>query len=263
MQVDFTQRRYSYKLLLYADNRSHMSCLRLIKREFPDFYVGCWHVEHDEQGREIVTGAGKKHCHVLLKFPNARSYGSVCRSLGFVHGIDIDNQCVHPIGYKDDGSRVKWETWEKGLAYLTHANSPDKPQIAPDKVFGAKQLIIQASIAAERERAQSSSQSVCVWHIKDWICKHTGIVSYAMLTDYLCDNPYFKGASSRLVYGVLEEHNQKIREQIAREKGWAFADAVGTDYGQSQEGISRSSFNGFGHPEDDGWMFDSLDDLLF
>lgn len=261
MEPDYTQRRYSYKLLLYAENRSHISVLRRVRRIYPENHVGCWHVEHDQDGNEIVQGQGKKHCHVLLHFDNARGYGAVCRSLGFVdQSGDIDNRFCHPIGYKDDGSRVKWETFEKGLAYLTHATSSDKPQIPADKVFGARQLVIQAQIAAERERAASSSQSVCVWHIKEWIRKQPDIVTYAMLTDYLCDNPYFKGSSSRLVYGVLEEHNQRIREAIARERGWTYADAAGMDYGQ-QTDITRTAFQGFGHLQDDD--FSDFEEILF
>ena len=56
-------RTRGYKLLLYADNPQHMRVLSHIRRD-PDlrqWFVGCWHIQRDDEGREIVKGAGKKH----------------------------------------------------------------------------------------------------------------------------------------------------------------------------------------------------------
>lgn len=201
-----------YKLLLFADNPRHMAIFRKVKKVYGDCFVGCWHTQYDDKGREIVTGDGKKHVHVILYLKNAVWWRSVCKRLGSISPDGLpDYQFVRAIGY--DNAK---ETVKKGFCYLTHANAPTKEQYPCSALFGAPDLVQAAQNAILACEMGALSMSECVYHVLEWVSGQPDYISMNDFGFWICGTPYFKASSSRIVYQAISEHNQKIAAEKAK-----------------------------------------------
>lgn len=214
-------RKRGYKLLLYADNRRHMQVLARIRRQedFKRSYVGCWHIQYDSSGSEIVTGKDKKHCHVILSFDNPRYWSGVCRSLGLISDSgEPDTQFCRPIGLERD-------TIEGGMIYLIHANAPDKEQYSVSDLFGAPVMVEAAERAIVGYQLRHISLSESLTAINDWVNSQFGkIITWNHYVQWLVTTPYVRtGASNSLVRELIKAHNHKIATAENREKMSEFA----------------------------------------
>ena len=112
-----------YRLLLYPhDNPAHKNTFNLIQRHkyYRDNCIYCFHVLYDAEGREILSGHGKKHVHVLLDLPDAKLYRVV------VEQLQCEPQFLWPMKYKlkTEHFETKFvrckDTLQKGFLYLLH-----------------------------------------------------------------------------------------------------------------------------------------------
>jgi|GEM_PF-5955771 len=198
-------RKRGYKLLLYADNRQHMQVLARIRRQddFRRSYVGCWHVQHDDSGDEIVKGNDKKHCHVILSFSNPRYWSSILSSLS------VSEQFCRPIGLERD-------TIEGGMVYLIHANAPDKEQYSVSDLFGAPDMVSAAERAIVNYQLRHVSQAESMIAIRKWITSHYGErITPTSFIDWVAKTPYIRTASNPWVYRMIEAHNLAISNSYA------------------------------------------------
>lgn len=209
----------AYKLLLFADNKEHMRVLNKLKRVFASNYIGIWHIQRDDKGNEIIEESGKKHAHVMLVFTNPVSWKNLVKQLGsdprFCMPIVLD-----PAG--DDEFVYKKRNIEGGYCYLTHVNTPEKEQYEVKDLWGSPSLVDAANAAIVAYLARKSSLSVCCVHAINWIKRQSSVISFAEFTLWLAGTPYFKAGSSPLVRGALNEHNDRIRDQLAQAKRQAF-----------------------------------------
>lgn len=215
-QVDMkTCKRNNYKCLLFADNPDHMALLKRIMRhdETKRRYLGCWHTEKDDHGAELIKGQGKKHCHLLIAFPNPRAWSSVCKML------KADERFLRPVGVHDSQMVTKKESLKRGYAYLVHANCPEKGLINPHELFGADWMRESAFEAINEALAKNISMSAAVFAVSQWVqSQGSKEITTVQLVKFLASSPYFKAQQSRLVYQLVNEHNDKIRAQKAKEK---------------------------------------------
>lgn len=203
-------RKRGYKLLLYADNREHMRVLHRVRRldSFKNSYVGCWHVQYDDFGKEIVSGHDKKHCHLILSFPNPRYWS------GVLSALDISEQFCRPIGLERD-------TIEGGYVYLIHANAPDKEQYSVSDLWGSPDKVeaAEAAITAYKLRHISLSESMLA--IRAWVNEQYGrIITYSDFVLWACSTPYVRTAcSNSLVRELIKAHNCVVANAEARARG--------------------------------------------
>lgn len=215
----------TYKLLLYPDNKQHIQVLKRIQRDttYNQFYVGIWHIEHDEKNNVVMQGHGKKHCHLLLDLPNAVYWQALCKKLGFEDEEgNIDCRFCMPVSVSIEqktGQFVKDRrgSLERGYIYLIHLNTPDKEQYNISDLWGAPEKLQNAYTAIQGYLSKNISMSACVYMALDWINKQSGLISYKDFTEWLCNSPYFKCQSSPLVRAVLDEHNRKYFRRVQLE----------------------------------------------
>lgn len=208
-------RTRGYKLLLYADNPQHMRVLSHIRRD-PDlrqWFVGCWHIQRDDEGCEIIKGAGKKHAHIVLDFPNARYWHNVCRTVGLVSSEGAaDPQFCRAIGYNEDGSRTRRkETVRGGYVYLIHANKPEAEQYSVSDLFGAPAKLEDARAAIVAYQMRNVSLSDSLLAIREWVISQYGqIITPAVFVKWVTSTPYVRSASNPWVRQLIDSHNQAI-----------------------------------------------------
>ena len=209
----------AYKLLLFADNRDHMRVLNKLKRLYASNYIGIWHIQYDEKGEEVIDDSGKKHAHVMLVFDNPVSWKNLVKRLG------AEPRFCMPIVLKPSGSDefvYKKCSVDGGYCYLTHVNTPEKEQYTVDDLWGSSSLLEAARLAIVAYLARKSSLSACCVQAIRWIKMQHDIISYSEFTLWIAGTPYFKAGSSPLVRGALVEHNERIRDQLARNKRMEF-----------------------------------------
>lgn len=208
-----------YKLLLYPDNKQHMDVLKRLRRhsEYSKRYVGIWHIQHDQDGNVIEKGEGKKHAHIIVNHENPVYWRAFNSELGFSSESDgqkvIDYRFCMPVSVNIDstGQFVKngRASVERGLVYLTHADSPDKEQYTCCDLWGAPDMIEQAMKATDAYLMRNLSMSECVFMICEWINDQKKYIHWNEFVLWLCGTPYFKGQSSPIVRQVFDEHNRK------------------------------------------------------
>lgn len=236
--VDFeTYRGRGYKMLLYADNRDHMRVLHRLQRhkDYSRYYCGIWHIQYkdDDSAAEIVTGAGKKHAHIIVDLDNPVYWRSFVRNLGadprFCMPIcaDIDNKGLFVV---KAGSNVR-----RGLVYLTHVAYPEKEQYSVNQIFGAEEMREKASSAVDKYLSRNLSMSDCAFYICEWIDEQKDYISAIQYARWLTSTPYFKASQSAVVRAVLDEHNREVMRQrqkqkdlqsISLRKGWDVSGSV-------------------------------------
>lgn len=247
--VDYLLKKKSrnFKLLLYADNPAHMRVLKYIKRcpDYVDSYIGCWHRLPGEDGREIVTGEGKKHAHVLLDFVYPRGWGAVCDDLR------IDFRFCHHMKYKikplKDGDfkfvQCK-DTLKKGFVYLVHHDDLLKEQYTVSDLFGADRLLVSARREIDEYDSRQVSMARCMTFFQAWLLQQDRSVSvyaavarfngtqyqqilrHPLFTSLLCEHnnaiwhkQHLMQAEPTVVRG-RNDLQDEIDKQIDRESGW-------------------------------------------
>lgn len=194
---------------LYADNRQHMLALSRLKRlpEFRENFIAIWHIQYNEEGREIVHEKGKKHCHFILDFENARYWSAICKKLSLVDASGVPEvRFCYPIGYHRD-----YQTFERGLVYLTHRNHPSKEQYSLSALFGAPRLIDAATRATVAYEQKHIRQADCLQAIRKWITSHYGErITPTAFIDWVTKTPYCRAASSPWVSRMIDAHNLAI-----------------------------------------------------
>ena len=208
-----------YKMLLYPDNKQHMAVLHRLMRhkEYCKRYVGIWHVQYDKDGHAIVKGEGKKHAHIIVNHLNPVYWRSFNTELGFVDMVDgkpvVDYRFCMPVSVNIDshGKFVKngRASVERGLVYLTHADSPDKEQYTYSALWGAQEMIEQTEKVTDAYMMRNISMSECVLMVCDWINDQQRYIRWNEFVMWLCGTPYFKAQSSPIVRQVFDEHNRK------------------------------------------------------
>lgn len=194
---------------LYADNRQHMQALSRLKRnkDFAENFVAIWHIQFDDKGEEIVHEKGKKHCHFILDFENPRYWSAVLKKLGLVDTSGVPEvRFCYPIGYYRE-----YQTFEKGLVYLTHRNHPSKEQYPISAFFGSQRLIDAATRAVVKYESKHISQAECLQAIRKWITSHYGErITPTAFIDWVTKTPFCRSASNPWVYRMIEAHNLAI-----------------------------------------------------
>lgn len=184
-------RSRNIKMLLYPDNPAHENAISSIMNSDLQ-YVGIMHVGTEET---------KPHYHIYLCFDNARSCASVAADLGLMSDSgEPDVQFVRPITGRLDNA----------LVYLTHLNTPEKEQYSVSDLIGTGSLIDRYQKAATKYLSKQLDMSDCVLAILDWIQQHEGVITMSAFGRWVCCSPYFRGASSGIVRGAIQEHNQRI-----------------------------------------------------
>lgn len=209
-------KREHFKVLLFADNPEHMKVLKRIQRNEQTRcrYLGIWHTELDDDGAEIIKREGKKHCHVLLSFPNPRHWSAVVKLLG------ADRRFLRPVGvHKSKDETQPGETLARGYEYLVHANAPEKGLLSPGLLFGAEWMRQDALHAISERMGKNVSMSSAVLAVSNWL----GAIGDTFITsrrfaEWLASTPYFKAQQSRLTYQMLDEHNARVKRLQAAEK---------------------------------------------
>ena len=216
----FKIRKCGYKVLLFADNRQHMSILRRLSRH-PDLskhYVGAWHLELSDDGSEIVKGLGKKHCHIIFNFPNARYWSAVCKSLGFVDQSGApDTQFVRPIGVKVDDQPKG--TIEGGYVYLVHANKADKDSLPVSSLFGNPEQIAKAEAAIVAYQSKRITLAESLDAIRNWINSQYGQrITANNFVAWVTKTPYVRSAQNPWVREMIYTHNQAVSNSYSEQQ---------------------------------------------
>lgn len=191
----------SFRLLLYPDNRDMMCVLKRIKRDssFSPYYCGIWHT------------IGKKHAHLVLRFPNPRSWSALCSDLG------CDSRFCRPIGYKEvkgEWKNVKYDTFRSALGYLTHSNTPEKELYPVSSLFGAPSMISQAADAALFYQCKDITQKEALLKVRAWIVSHYGeVITPMMFVSWITQTPYMKVINSPWIRNMMDSHNQAVYTQ--------------------------------------------------
>lgn len=195
------------KLLLYPDNMAHNNALGLIASHMiddsegvplPYTFLSCLHDRSE----------GKPHYHVCVSVAEDRGgvyLGAFARSLGLVDDLgQPDLQFVR----KCDG---RLDSASSFLLYLTHASVPEKERYPESALVGDQALFVTYGRALTKYQKQEFDMSDCVLACIDWISKQRGyVIRWSAFARWVCNTPYFRGASSPLVRSALEEHNQYI-----------------------------------------------------
>lgn len=214
----------AYKLLLYPDNKQHMQVLHTIQRnkELSQSYIGIWHTLYDSSGKEIISGSGKKHAHLLVYNKNPVWWGSFCKTVGFVHGDTVDCRFCMPINVNFDGFgrfvKDGRASLSRGFCYLIHLNTPDKEQYTLRDCFGSTEMIENAGKAIDEYLMRNISMRECVYMVYDWIMMQDSFISYEKFISWICTTPYFKAQSSPLIRTLIDERNRYILKQKALKK---------------------------------------------
>lgn len=203
-----------YRLVLYPDNKEHMLAFRKIKRDpnFNRFYVGIWHTVISEfSGRVEMVEDGKKHCHIYLVFPNARSYSKLLDDLG------ISMQFCRPIGYDLDKNKYNKKDTLYGkngaFVYLLHYNKPMSQQYDITGVFGTPQLVLAVERELVKAQASDCPMSEAVLGCLRWISSGDNVdrvISSVRFMDWCCRSKYFKASTHWAVRDAIQSHNAKI-----------------------------------------------------
>lgn len=250
IEFDSFGKSRAYKLLLFADNKEHMKTLNKLKRIYSERYVGIWHIQHDDSGEEIIDDSGKKHAHVMLVFDNPVSWKNLVKVLC------ADPRFCMPIVLKPSGSDefiYKKCNVDGGYCYLTHVNSPDKEQYPVEALWGSPALLDAARLAIVAYLARKSALSECVVQAVRWIRQHSDFVSYSEFALWLAGTPYFKAGSSPLVRGALQEHNDRIRDQLANNR----RDELSQSYAKYSSVQAASGFDVRGY-----WKHEQFEDFF-
>lgn len=224
----FQIRKKGYKVLLFADNRHHMSVLRRLSRndDLSKWYVGAWHLERADDGSEIVKGSGKKHCHIIFNFPNARYWSAVCKSLGFVDQAGApDIQFVRPIGVKIDDKPKG--TIEGGYVYLVHANKSDKDTLPVSALFGNPEQIAKAEAAIVAYQSKHITLSESLEAVRIWINSQYGQkITANSFVAWITKTPYVRSAQNPWIREMIYAHNQAIVNAYSEYQMEQFADGL-------------------------------------
>lgn len=202
----------SYRLLLYPDNSDHMKTFKIIKRQKPFSlnYAGIWHT------------SGKKHCHLLLRFPDPRSWHQLLKD------ISCDERFCRPVGYMVDSKRPdqwrrcsKKDNFEKACAYLPHFTDPEKEQYFVSDIFGSVGFVDIVRKNAIAYQSRQLSQAECLLAARSWICCNFGkVITPMMLVKWLTESPYMKIANSSLLRQMVEHHNYTVIREESRREGF-------------------------------------------
>lgn len=207
-----------YKMLLYSDNPQHMRVLHQLRKhpDYSRFYCGCWHIQYDDLGNEIIVDTGKKHAHIIVRHENPVYWRSFCSSLGadprFCMPVccDINNQGKFVV---KSGSNV-----ERGLVYMTHIAYPEKEQYSVNQFFGSSEMIDRARAAVDRYLSRNLSMADCAFYIAEWISDYKGILTAIEFMRWVSTTPYFKAVQNPLVRAVWNEHNDREYKLMAVER---------------------------------------------
>lgn len=167
----------------------------------------------DENGQIIEEGSGKRHAHLVLRFPNPVWWSAIAKKLGFVLlGGEPDYQFIRALKYDDTR-----ETYESFLVYLIHKNQPDKEQYDLRDLWGSPEMCQDAARAVLHYENRKIEMPDAVLECLRWISLQNKFISYTEFGFWACSNPWFKGASSPIVRAALDEHNAKYRRTANNE----------------------------------------------
>lgn len=202
----------SYRFLLYPDDSAHMKTFKIIKRQKPFClnYAGIWHT------------SGKKHCHLLLRFSDPRSWHQLCKD------TSCDERFCRPVGYQVDSKNPdKWrrcpkkDNFEKACAYLPHFTDPEKEQYKVSDIFGSPVFVDLVRKNAMLYQARQLTQADCLLAARTWICSNFGkVITPMMLVKWITDTPYMKIANSSLLRQMVEHHNYTVYSEESRRSGF-------------------------------------------
>lgn len=188
---------YNFKFLLYPDNPDHVQKLDLIKQQYPE-HIGILHNETLER---------KPHYHIMIHMDKPKMMKTIIRGLEWFTEIgEPDFQFIRKV----DGRYTGF------LVYLTHLSEPDKEQYNASQLFGSSALLSDYGKAATKWMRKEFDMSDCVLACLDWIRQQDNIIRMSYFARWICNTPYFKASSSRLVIDCIAEHNQRIYAQQQR-----------------------------------------------
>lgn len=209
--LDYDSR--NYRLLLYPDNPEHLKTFRIVQRHkyYRDNYIFCYHVLYDVDGREIVVGHGKKHCHVLLDLPSAKEYHVVLSQLA------VEPQFCWPMKYQlvtEKGitkfKRDSKSSLQKGFEYLLHLNAPDKTQYSVDSLHGSRRMVQAARLAVAKFNAKQITEAEALVVLRKYLQRLDTTVSFGQLLDVFGNTPYYKAIRSPCGERLRCEHNARF-----------------------------------------------------
>lgn len=201
-------RSRSFRFLLYPENISHLYTMDKLcnSDETRNNVIWIRHRYQLEDGTEDihgVSGLGKSHWHVYLKFDNARSSDEILKF------AEVEPRFLQQITGR----------FENALVYLLHRNTPEKEQYSLDDLGGAAWLLDDARKAVLRFEENNIPMSQAVCALIDWIDSNFSLfVSAGDLARFAADNGLFKACQHPLTRIALQEHNEKVSRALRRKQ---------------------------------------------
>lgn len=204
-EIDDNVAKHNWKLLLYPDNPVHLRCLDEIERLYADSYIYIQHTNIDETGNIITSGSGKPHIHCALDTISDIRKGSLCKRLSLLDpdsGLP-DDRFIQPV----------YGRMRDFLPYLTHINAPDKKQYQECDLVGAPSMLQAYHVAALDVLGKELSVRECMQACIEWVRSYNGRLSYTRFAEWLMSTAYFRIRNDKLLWAIIDEHNQKIAMQ--------------------------------------------------
>lgn len=206
-------RSRTWMLLLYPDNPVHQKVLDGKLFELDWNFAGRLHDKDD---------GVKEHHHVVVLFKDGRKNADIALDLG------IEKRFIRA-----------WDRQKKALRYLCHKDNLEKYQYSTDGIYGtiAEKAVGACSKGNELSERQSVSEII---NLLDSI---EGYVSYRYFINLINDKGCYSVFRRMGVIGtrLLDEHNQRVREQVSAELGLTNKPT----HGLYADQIERAVFNGF------------------
>ena len=206
-------RSRTWMLLLYPDNPDHQEVLDGKLYDLDWNFAGRVH-DKDE--------GVKEHHHVVVLFKDGRKNADIASDLG------IDKRFVRA-----------WDRQKKAFRYLCHKDNSDKYQYSTDGIYGT--LAEKAVGACSKGNELSEKQSVS--EIINLLDSIDGFVSYRYFINLINDKGCYSVFRRMGVIGtrLLDEHNQRVREELNVEMGLSAKPTHGAYANQ----LEQAQFDGF------------------
>lgn len=204
-EIEDNPAKHSWKLLLYPDNPVHMCVCDEIERLYSDSFLCILHTNVDENDQIIKEGSGKPHYHFALDTIKDIRRASLCKRLGLIDpdsGLPDSRFCLPVYGRMRDF-----------LPYLTHLNAPDKQQYPESALRGSPSMLQMYHVAALDVLGKDLSVREALQACIDWVRSYDGRLSYTRFAEWLMTTPYFRVRNDKLLWAIIDEHNQRIAMQ--------------------------------------------------
>lgn len=202
-----------FMLLLYPDNPVHVKALDVVENwnnsKRPLQYALILHRSYDMDGEEVKEDAGKPHYHCVVSFDNPCYISALAKTLGLTTDIgEADLQFIKVCHCLD-----------KSLLYLTHTGYDDKEQYTPDDVRGTTALLIrQSKLYYDYLANKTVTVKDALLTFTEFAHTFDRIITPTILVQWLIGNDMIKYRNEKLLYMLMDEHNNNLRMRRIEER---------------------------------------------